>query len=155
MTSPLQAPAGIFVHYSRARADWETPPDLFARLDKEFRFTLDVCAVQENTKCPRFFSPADEGLAQDWGDTRVWCNPPYGKAVQHWVRKAFESVRDGTECCVLLVPARTDTAWWHEYVMQGEVRFLRRRVAFVRSDGQRSRAPFPSAIVVFRRGTDG
>jgi len=148
----VTAPAGIFVHYSQARQDWETPPDLFAQYDREFQFTLDVCATADNAKCRRYFTPEIDGLGQSWADERVWCNPPYGAAVAHWIRKAFDEVSNaGCELAVLLVPSRTDTDWWHDYAMHGEVRFLRRRVAFVRADGQRSRAPFPSAIVVFRR----
>jgi phage N-6-adenine-methyltransferase len=147
------SPEGIFVHYSRARADWETPPELFAEYDREFQFTLDACATELNAKCRRFFTPEIDGLAQSWGDERVWCNPPYGAAVAKWIRKAYDEVQRATVLAVLLVPSRTDTDWWHDYAMKGEVRFIRRRVPFVRSDGQRSRAPFPSALVIFRRTT--
>lgn len=146
----MSAPAGIFVHYSRARQDWETPPELFAQLHAEFGFTLDVCADAANAKCVCYFSEEHNGLAQDWGYDVCWMNPPYGAAVAHWIAKAGSAARAGATV-VCLVPARTDTAWWHDHVQgHAEVRFLRGRVPFVRSDGQRSRAPFPSAIVIYR-----
>lgn len=148
----MTAPAGIFVHYSAARQDWETPPDLFARYNVRFDFTLDVAASPDNAKCARYFDAAADGLTQDWGREVCWMNPPYGAAVAKWIRKAYEASLAGATV-VCLVPSRTDTNWWHEYAMRGEIEFLRARVKFVRTDGQRSRAPFPSAIVVFRGAT--
>ncbi|HXU02151.1 MAG TPA: DNA N-6-adenine-methyltransferase [Polyangia bacterium] len=135
------------VHFSSARHDWATPPDLFARLDREFGFTLDVCALPENTKCARFFTPDDDGLAQDWGAETCWMNPPYGSDIVRWMRKAFAASLAGATV-VCLVPSRTDTGWWHDFAMRAhERRFLRGRVRFV---GATSGAPFPSAVVVFR-----
>ena len=133
--------------FSSATDDWATPPEVFAALDAEFRFQLDVCASARNAKCERFFTVADDGLAQQWTG-RVWMNPPYGRTIGAWMAKAAESARaDATVVC--LVPARTDTAWWHEHVMAAasEVRLVRGRLKF--GDGA-SPAPFPSAIVVFR-----
>jgi phage N-6-adenine-methyltransferase len=118
-------------------------------LDLEFGFTLDVCATAENAKCSRFFTRQENGLVQRW-EGRVWCNPPFGRVIAAWVRKAWDSVEKGdAELVVLLVPARVDTAWWLDFCAKGEVRFRRGRLRF---GGAKSGAPFPSAIVVFRNG---
>lgn len=129
------------VHFSSATDMWETPQDLFNDLDKEFGFTLDVCAAPENAKCKRFFSSQQDGLSREW-DGVCWMNPPYGRVIGKWMRKAYESA----STVVCLVPARTDTAWWHDYAMKGKIRFLRGRLKF---GGYKNNAPFPSAIVVF------
>lgn len=133
------------VHFSSATPEWATPVDLFAGLDAEFGFDLDVCATAENAKCPRYFTAADDGLAQEWAGV-CWMNPPYGRGIGAWIRKAAESAEAGATV-VCLVPARVDTAWWHDYCRHGEVRFLRGRLRF--GDAVAS-APFPSALVVFR-----
>ncbi len=125
---------------------WATPPELFRRLDAEFRFTLDVCALPENTKCERFFTPNDDGLIQPW-DGVCWMNPPYGSAISMWMKKAYTEFLERRLTIVCLIPARTDTKWWHDYAMKGEIRFIRRRIRFV---GGKSCAPFPSAIVIYR-----
>jgi len=126
--------------------DWPTDPKVFAKLDAEFGFTLDPCASERNAKCPRFFTRDDDGLAQEWTG-RVFCNPPYGRQIGEWVRKAWEASQSSADLVVLLIPARTDTRWWHEYVALGEVRFVKGRLRF----GDLSApAPFPSAVVVFR-----
>lgn len=129
-----------------ATDNWATPQDLFDRLNHEFGFTVDVAADSQNAKCSRFFSAAQDGLAQDWSGETVWCNPPYGRVIAEWMKKAYESAQQGATV-VLLVPARTDTGWYHDYAMQGEVRFLRGRVKF---GGSPNAAPFPSIVVVFR-----
>ncbi len=136
------------VHYSSLSNEWATPAELFARLDAEFGFTLDPCATAENAKCQKFFSQADDGLRQSWAGERVFMNPPYGRQIGAWMRKAFEESQNGT-LVVCLIPARTDTSYWHEYCMNAsEIRLLRGRVKF---GGQPQGAPFPSAIVVFRQ----
>jgi phage N-6-adenine-methyltransferase len=132
-----------------ARLDWETPPPIFEKYASRFAFTLDVCATPENAKCERYFTAADDGLAQDWGSHTCWMNPPYGRAIAVWMKKAYEASQAGATI-VCFVPARTDTRWWHDYALRGEYEFLKGRVSFPRSDGKRSTAPFPSAIVVFR-----
>lgn len=129
-----------------SRIDWETPPEVFAALNSEFTFTLDPCATPENAKCSRYFTPFDDGLKQSWAGEAVFMNPPYGREIGRWVQKAYQEVRSGAFVVVGLVPARTDTAWWHDYCMKGEVRFLRGRLKF--SGG--GPAPFPSAVVVWR-----
>lgn len=136
------------VHFSSQRDNWETPPEVFKPLDAEFAFTLDPCATEDNAKCSKFYTVADNGLAQSWAGEVVFVNPPYGRQVGQWVKKAWEEAEAGA-VVVLLLPARTDTAWWHDYCMKGEVRFIRGRIKFV---GGQSSAPFPSAVVIFRAG---
>lgn len=131
--------------FSSKSDEWETPQSLFDALSVEFRFTLDVCASVDNAKCARFFTKSDDGLSQSWADEVVFMNPPYSK-VAFWMRKAYESTRVGATV-VCLVPSRTDTRWWHDYAMKGEIRMLRGRIRFV---GAHSSAPFPSAVVILR-----
>lgn len=128
---------------------WATPQDLFDKLNAKFGFTLDVCASDWNHKCDRYFTVEDDGLLQDWGSEICWMNPPYGRDISNWMRKAAEESMFGATV-VCLVPARTDTAWWHDYAMLGEIEFLRGRIKFVSPTGEGDAAPFPSAIVVFR-----
>ena len=133
------------LHFSSATDMWATPQDLFDGLNLIYSFTLDVCAVPENAKCARYFTPQIDGLAQDWAPEVCWMNPPYGRTIGRWVKKAFEESRKGATV-VCLLPSRTDTAWWHDYVMHGDVIFLRGRLKF---GGAKSGAPFPSALVTF------
>jgi len=135
------------VHFSSETDMWETPQDFFDRLNEEFGFTLDVCATPENAKCPRYFTKRENGLFQKWSGV-CWMNPPYGREIGQWVKKAYESALGGATV-VCLVPSRTDTAWWHDYCMKGEVRFVRGRLKF---GGVTDNAPFPSAVVIFRPG---
>lgn len=137
------------VHYSSATDQWSTPQDLFDELHREFGFTLDVCATDENAKCPAYFTEAQDGLAQDWRGV-CWMNPPYGDLIREWVKKAYESAQAGATV-VCLVPARVDTGWWWDYCRFGEVRFLRGRLRFGSAD---TGAPFPSAVVVFGRAAN-
>ena len=132
------------VHFSSATDLWATPQDFFDKLNDEFGFETDVCAVAENAKCKRFFTKEDDGLAQVWTGV-CWMNPPYGREIGHWMAKAWRSAQAGATV-VCLVPARTDTAWWHDYAAKAEVRFIRGRLKF---GGHQNAAPFPSAIVIF------
>lgn len=127
---------------------WETPQWLFDALNTEFHFDLDVCAIPENAKVKRFFTPEQDGLKQEWTGT-VWCNPPYGKDICNWCRKAAEA-----DCTVvMLLPSRTDTRWFHDYVYgKAEIRFIRGRLKF---SGIKTSAPFPSMVAIFRRADDG
>ena len=126
---------------------WETPQDLFDKLNNEFQFTLDVCATPENAKCDKFYTEEQDGLEHPWEGT-VWCNPPYGRGIGQWVRRAlFASVSGST--VVMLLPARTDTKWFHDYIYKRnnvEIRFIRGRLKF---GGSKNFAPFPSMVVVF------
>lgn len=136
------------VHYSSKTNEWATPQYLFDELDKDFNFTLDPCATDENAKCDKYFTIEDNGLIQDWSNDVVFMNPPYGRNIKHWVRKAYESYLQGATV-VCLIPARTDTTYWHDYIFgkATDIRFLRGRVKF--GDSKNS-APFPSAIVVYK-----
>lgn len=129
--------------YSSKTDMWETPQELFDELDNEFHFDLDVCAIAENTKCNSFYTPEQDGLIQPWYG-KCWCNPPYGRQIAKWVKKAAES-----DCTVvMLLPARTDTKWFHDYIYKRvEIRFLKGRLKFGNS---KNSAPFPSMIVIFR-----
>lgn len=131
--------------------EWATPRELFAKLDAEFHFTCDAASTDENALCARHFTIADDGLSQEWAGN-VWCNPPYGRQVGRWAEKAATSNMGGVN--VLLVPARTDTAWWHDWIFgkATQIRFLRGRLRF--GDGKGS-APFPSAVVVYDRRERG
>lgn len=125
---------------------WATPQEFFDSLDKVFRFETDVCAVKDNAKCQRFYTPDDNGLLQDWRGV-CWMNPPYGREISQWVEKAYRSAKDNGATVVCLLPARVDTRWWHDFCAKGEVHFLRGRLKFGGNDNS---APFPSAVVVFR-----
>jgi len=133
------------VHYSSKSSEWETPQDLFDKLNYEFGFTLDVCATNENTKCPNWYTIEDDALKQPWSGT-CWMNPPYGREIGKWLAKAWQEYLKGTTV-VCLVPSRTDTKWWHTYCMKGDVRFIKGRLKF---SGNKCDAPFPNAIVIFK-----
>ncbi|MNW44647.1 DNA N-6-adenine-methyltransferase (Dam) [compost metagenome] len=128
---------------------WETPQNFFDALHLEFNFKTDVCALPENAKCEIFFSPDEDGLTRKW-DGVCWMNPPYGRKIGEWVKKAYESSLDGATV-VCLLPARTDTSWWHDYCMKGEVRLVRGRLKF---GGSKWNAPFPNAVVIFGGGAE-
>ncbi len=145
--------------YSSNSDSWETPQDLFNELHREFEFTLDVCATHKNSKCKRFFSEETNGLIQDWTGEVCYMNPPYGREVSWWVKKARDSAVDGATV-VCLLPARTDTRWFHDYIWDRathkaqtgvEIRLLKGRLKF---GGSKNSAPFPSMIVIFRGGVD-
>lgn len=125
------------VMFSSKSPHWNTPADLYQSLDDEFHFTLDPCPED-----PKF-----DGLSFSW-EGSVYINPPYGREISKWVGKAFRSTLIDDTVCVMLLPARTDTRWWHEYVMKAsEIRLIRGRLKF---GNQTNSAPFPSAIVIFR-----
>lgn len=139
------------VHFSQKSDDWETPRPLFETLDAEFRFSLDPCAAAANAKCARFFTMADDGLAKHWTRASAFVNPPYSM-LWHWVKKCATETEGplGAWLAVMLIPARTDTRAWHDFIfpLADEVRFLKGRVKF---EGAAAGAPFPSAVVIFRQ----
>jgi site-specific DNA-methyltransferase (adenine-specific) len=132
--------------FSSASDEWETPQEFFDAVDEVFHFTLDVCADHSNAKCPRYYTKTDDGLSREWRGV-CWMNPPYGREIALWVRKAYESSLADETVVVCLLPARTDTKWWHDYVIARaeRIRFIRGRLRF----SGRGPAPFPSALVVF------
>ena len=127
---------------------WETPQDFFDRLNAEFHFTLDPCALPSNARCPRFYTPEDDGLSKDWGGEIVFCTPPYGRKIYNWVRKCSEESKKPGTRVVMLIPARTDTKYFHEFIYNKatDIRFVRGRLKF---GGSKNSAPFPSMVVVF------
>lgn len=136
------------VMFSSATDEWETPKDFFEKINSEFNFTLDVCATSQNAKCKRFYTKEQDGLSLPLDGT-VWCNPPYGREISAWVRRAYHSCKVGGSTVVMLLPARTDTKWFHEYIYHhAEIRFIKGRLKF---SGAKWNAPFPCMIVVFRR----
>lgn len=124
-----------------------TPQDFFDFLNGIFRFDLDVCALPENTKCENFYTPKEDGLSQKWWGG-VWCNPPYGKDIINWVRKASEEyVKDYNRFVVMLLPARTDTKWFQQYVYnKAYLWFVDGRLRF---GDNTATAPFPSVVAVY------
>ena len=137
--------------FSSGRLNWSTPQDFFDKLDGELGpFTLDACASKENTKCEKYYSSKDDSLKQDWSENIVFCNPPYGRGIKYWIKKGYEESLKNNTKVVMLIPSRTDTKYWHEYVMRAqEIRFVKGRLKFGNSSNS---APFPSAVVVFNSG---
>lgn len=125
---------------------WETPMDLFDKLNEEFNFNIDVCATPENAKCEIFYTKEEDGLKQPWEGV-VWCNPPYGRQIGNWVKRGFIAHKAGNTV-VMLLPARTDTKWFHDYILgKSEIRFIKGRLKF---GNAKNPAPFPSMVVIFR-----
>lgn len=134
--------------------EWRTPQDLFDELDKEFHFTLDPCSTHENAKCKKHYTIEENGLIQDWKEETVFCNPPYGTEIKKWVEKCYEQHVKNNITVVMLIPARTDTSYFHEYIYKkcDEIRFIRGRVKFVNENGeQQNSAPFPSMVVIYKK----
>mgnify|MGYP003109950985 FL=1 len=137
------------VHYSSKTYDWSTPQDFFERYDRIYNFKLDVCASVFNAKCEKFFTVEDDGLEQNWTG-QCWMNPPYGRSIGKWMQKAYESCVKNNATVVCLVPSRTDTKWWHDYAMKGDIEFIKGRLRF---GGAKENAPFPSAVITFKPET--
>lgn len=127
--------------------EWETPQELFDELNKEFNFDLDPCATHKNAKCSLYYTKIHNGLTAPWSlAVSIFMNPPYGREIGKWVKKAYEESQHG--CLVVcLLPARTDTRWFHNYCLKGEIRWIKGRLKF---SGMKNSAPFPSMIVIFR-----
>ena len=140
---PSRLTSGVF---SSTTDLWATPQDFFDELNEEFEFTLDPCATPDNAKCAKFFTKEQDGLKQDWTGERVFCNPPYGRAIGAWVKKCHDEAQKGT-LVVMLIPARTDTSYFHDYIYhKAEIRFIRGRLKF---GGASQGAPFPSMVVIY------
>ena len=136
--------------FSSASEEWETPQDLFNKLNNEFNFTVDVASSELNYKCKKHYTQKEDGLVQNWDNEVVWCNPPYGRKIGEWVKKASKS----KTIIVMLLPARTDTKWFHDYIYNKqniEIRFIKGRLKFGNS---KNSAPFPSMIVIFKNKED-
>jgi phage N-6-adenine-methyltransferase len=133
------------VHFSSATEMWATPQEFFDKYNSIYNFQVDVCASPENAKCDQYFTEEDNGLEQEW-EGSCWMNPPYGRTIKSWMKKAYESSLEGATV-VCLVPSRTDTVWWHDYAVKGDIEFIKGRLKF---GGHKNPAPFPSAVVVFK-----
>lgn len=146
------------VHYSSASAEWYTPPDLFNEWNIKYGpFDLDPCpaATSPIKKLIPISCANKSGLTSSWFG-RVYCNPPYGREIGQWTRKAQQEIQNpNTDIIVMLVPARTDTAWWHEAIDAGaQPVFLRGRIKFWGPESPyKSSAPFPSALLIFKKET--
>lgn len=137
--------------FSSQKEDWETPQDLFDELNREFHFTVDVASNDNNYKIKKHYTEKENGLLQNWDNEVVWCNPPYGKEISKWVEKAYLS----KGITVMLLPARTDTKWFHKYIYKEgsvQIRFIKGRLKFGNS---KNSAPFPSMIVIFEKQEKG
>jgi len=135
--------------FSSDSENWATPQDLFDSLDYVFNFTLDPCAGEHNFKCKKYYTKESNGLTKDWGGNKVFCNPPYGRDnTGAWVKKCFEESKTPGTIVVLLIPARTDTKWFHEYIYRtsAQIFFIKGRLKF---GGSKNAAPFPSMLVIF------
>lgn len=134
---------------------WSTPIDFFNKLDEEFNFDLDPCCFEQTAKCKKFFTKKENGLIQDWQGHSVFCNPPYGKDIGQWVKKCFKESKKPDTLVVMLIPARTDTSYFHKYIYKQakEIRFIKGRLKFEdfsNPDKKLAPAPFPSMVVVFK-----
>ena len=134
------------VMWSSKSGEWETPQALFDELDKQFHFTLDVCATPKNAKCKKFFTKQQDALKQDWNGNVCWMNPPYGRQIRKWIAKAYHASLNPDTVVVCLLPGRVDTRWFHSYCVKGAIWFLKGRLKF---GGAKTSAPFPSMIVIF------
>jgi site-specific DNA-methyltransferase (adenine-specific) len=138
-------------HERKTRQAWATPPELFAKLHEEFRFTVDVCAGIENAKLPRFFDETQDGLKQSWDNERCFCNPPFGQ-IDKWLKKGIDEIAQATGevFCCYLIPANTDTKWFHKYAILGQIEFFEGRVGFLPPAGVAPSTPsFPVMLVIF------
>ena len=137
------------IMFSSKSNEWATPQDFYNQLDAEFGFTLDPCASQSSAKCSSFYTADDDGLSKNWEGQTVFMNPPYGRKIGNWIQKAYEEGEKSNTRVVALIPARTDTKYWHNYCMKAtEIRFVKGRLKFGQGNTKNS-APFPSAVVVF------
>ena len=147
MTTAAKESGASFTDNTTGKYEWGTPQRLFDELDREFHFTRDVCASRENFKVTSYWDKGDNALAdhQKWVGT-LWMNPPYGRGIAMWLKKAYESRATATTVC--LIPARTCSRWWHQWAMRAdEIRFIKGRLRF---QGAEDGAKFPSAIVIFK-----
>lgn len=136
---------------SSDRMDWETPQAFFDKLNNEFHFVRDAASSERNHKCPIYWTKQDDALSKDWKDDSIFCNPPYGRTLKKWVKKAYEEHLKWGSTIVLLIPARTDTSYFHDYILgKAEIRFIRGRLKFTLNGKECDSAPFPSMVVIYK-----
>lgn len=138
------------VMFSSKTDNWATPQDFYNKLNERFNFELDPCADAANHKCPIYYTKEQDGLQQDWGKYRTYVNPPYGREIGKWVEKAYSTNKEHGNLIVMLLPARTDTRWFHNWIYgKAEIEFIKGRLKFGNS---KDSAPFPSMVVIFEEG---
>lgn len=140
--------------FSSKKEDWETPQLLFDELNDNYNFNWDLASSDANAKCVNHFTIGDDSLSQDWSvlEGNLWLNPPYGRDLKHWVKKAYESSLHRSGLLVMLIPSRTDTSYWHDYIFdKAEIKFIRGRLKFENGGVASQPAPFPSALITFGR----
>ena len=138
--------------FSSNSNEWATPQDFFDKLDEKHNFTLDPCANKTNAKCKKYYTQKDDGLTKDWEGETVFVNPPYGRELKHWVKKAYLESRKNNTTVVLLCPSRTDTQYFHDYMMKAsELHFIKGRIKFENKNKTNNSAPFPSIVAVFKK----
>lgn len=138
--------------FESTSTEYETPDYLFEPLKIEFDIILDVCATRKNTKCKLFFTKVEDAFSKEWHEYgNCWMNPPWGKELKKWVRKAYEESRKGITV-VCLLPVRSNTNWWHDYCLKGEIRFLKGEIKF---KGMERGLWLPCAIVIFKLKLNG
>lgn len=141
--------------FTSNREDWETPQDFYDRLNTKYHFEWDLAASDNNAKCDHYLTRDDNSLEQNWGELsgNMFLNPPYGRQLKLWVKKAAETHLKYDQCLVMLIPARTDTSYWHDYIFNhAEIEFLRGRLKFEVDGVSGDSAPFPSALVIYKGG---
>ena len=133
--------------FSSKSNEWETPQWLFDKLNNRYNFTLDAAATKDNAKCKKFYTKEDNALSKSWQGETVFLNPPYGREIKDWVEKAHKENKKGNCKVVMLIPARTDTIYWHNYIFgKADIEFLKGRLKF---SNHKNPAPFPSAVVIY------
>lgn len=138
--------------FSSKKEDWETPQLFFDELNKKYKFNWDLASSDANAKCVNHFTVGDDSLSQDWAvlEGNLWLNPPYGRDLKHWVKKAYESSLHRSGLLVMLIPSRTDTSYWHDYIFdKAQIKFIRGRLKFENGGVASQPAPFPSALIIF------
>ena len=156
MTASAWNQEQLFSTTEKGSERWETPDSLFKALDAEFGFDLDAAADEQNSKVQRYITREENALSVDWSErgSTVWLNPPYGRDIPLWMSKAYEESRKGVTVVVLIF-ARTDTRWWHDYASKAdEIRFIRGRIHFKRADGHTGPSTAPSSVLVFSGGDE-
>lgn len=136
------------VHFKSLSNEWTTPQDFYDKLHAEFKFTLDPCCTKHSAKCRKFYTKDDDGLSKSWKGETVFINPPYRRGIKYWIKKAYEESLNPDTTVVCLIPARTDTRYWHEFIFgkAKDIRFIKGRLKFGDS---KNAAPFPSAVIIF------
>lgn len=138
--------------FTSNKEDWETPGIFFNNLNEKYHFNWDLAASDDNAKCNNYLTRDDNSLEQNWGglDGNLFLNPPYGRELKLWVKKAAETHLKNGQYLVLLIPARTDTSYWHDFIFgKAQINFLRGRLKFELNGESKDAAPFPSALVIY------